>query len=123
MEVSSIHNNHVSPDIEQKRMVLCNYHKKQMEKCSSLYSSLATELFFLQHGGSYTDFTQFIKRPSQQLTQHLMQNSVYSLEKHSLPFNQDVSTSQLNNVILKDKGSSDTRYSSFDKQVQYILFC
>ena len=70
--------------IEEKRMILFNYHEQQMEECKKRFSSLATELFFLQHGGNYADFSQFIKRPSQQLTEYLSLNSIHSKDTFTM---------------------------------------
>nr|XP_018666729.1 helicase SWR1 isoform X3 [Ciona intestinalis] len=63
--------------VAEKRLGAIAIQEEKMKLCSENYTELVTELFFLQHGGNYTEFAQFKKRPSQKLIDHLRQTPVF----------------------------------------------
>uniref|UniRef100_H2YBM9 E1A-binding protein p400 N-terminal domain-containing protein n=1 Tax=Ciona savignyi TaxID=51511 RepID=H2YBM9_CIOSA len=73
----SISNGHSISPIVEKRQSAIQLQEEKMKICNNSYTELVTELFFLQHGGNYTEFSQFKKRPSQKLIDHLRQTPVF----------------------------------------------
>ena len=83
-----------------KHAQVCQFHRNQLKSCNKIYTELLTELFFLQHGGNYSDYLQFKKRPSQQLVAYLEQNPIVTISN----IKQSVPVEQPEKVVTHEKG-------------------
>lgn len=63
---------------EEKRAFVLENKNEDLLESGQHFTDLLTELFFLQHDGNYIEFSNFKKRPSKQLLDHIQQNPIIS---------------------------------------------
>nr|CAB3266557.1 helicase SRCAP [Phallusia mammillata] len=65
----------------EKRTLASESKNAELLECVQHYKDLLTELFFLQHDGNYIEYSNFKKRPSKQLHEHLQQNPIVTTKR------------------------------------------